>query len=292
MRRERLIDLSAGWFRLLLWLYPADFRDEMGDALAEAYRDRAREALGRTGIVGLVRVWFAAFADSLHSGPGERARPAVSWRRGGNWGRDVELATRRLMRAPALVLAVAGTLTVGLGMFAVVYTVVHKVLIEPMPYRDPDDLYFVWRDYGPMFDLKRGWLAGTDIATLQNADDVIEGTVGLSLQLPTFSLSEAGEPSEIAVMVTSPNLFDVLGVSAFLGRGFASSEAGPKRQPVIVLTHALWNRLGADRGIVGTQILLNRQPYTVIGVMPPNFSFVRNASLGPPQHVTLRPPSI
>ena len=164
MRRERLIDLSEGWFRLLLWLYPADFRDEMGDALAEAYRDRAREALGRTGIVGLVRVWFAAFADSLHSGPGERARPAVSWRRGGNWGRDVELATRRLMRAPALVLAVAGTLTVGLGMFAVVYTVVHKVLIEPMPYRDPDDLYFVWRDYGPMFDLKRGWLAGTDIA--------------------------------------------------------------------------------------------------------------------------------
>jgi hypothetical protein len=63
-------------------------------------------------------------------------------------------------------------------MFAVVYTVVHKILIEPMPYRDPDDLYFVWRDYGPMFDLKRGWLAGTDVATPRpNRVSVQPGTV-------------------------------------------------------------------------------------------------------------------
>ena len=68
-------------------------------------------------------------------------------------------------------------------MFAVVYTVVHKILIEPMPYRDPDDLYFVWRDYGPIFDLKRGWLGGTDVAELQKAGGVIEDAAGLQRQL-------------------------------------------------------------------------------------------------------------
>ncbi|MPZ17540.1 MAG: hypothetical protein GEV06_06475 [Luteitalea sp.] len=57
----------------------------------------------------------------------------------------VELLIRRLMRAPAFLVATAGTLTVGLGMVAVVYTVVQKILIEPMPYRNSDGLYYVWR---------------------------------------------------------------------------------------------------------------------------------------------------
>jgi putative ABC transport system permease protein len=280
---RRLLDLSERWFRLLLRLYPADFRDEMGNALVETYRDRAREALQRHGMLRLAAVWWAALADSLRSGPGERARPAASWRRSGNWGRDIQLASRRLMRAPGLVLAVAGTLTVGLGMFAVVYTIVDKILVEPMPYRDPDDLYFVWRDYGPIFDLKRGWLGGTDVAALKQAGGAIEDAAGVLRQLTTFSVHEGAEPAEISVLVVSPNLFDMLGAAPFLGRGFAADEVGPKRAPVVVLTHALWNRLGADRAIVGSDVRLNGQPYTVIGVLPPDFSFVRNASLGPPQ---------
>ena len=178
MSADRLISMSERWFRLLLRLYPADFRDEMGEAVVEAYRDRARAALNR-GVIRLAGVWVQVLASSLGNGLGERARPAAAWRRSGNWGRDMELATRRLMRAPALVAAMVGTLTVGLGMFAVVYTVVEKILIEPMPYRDSDDLYFVWRDYGPIFDMKRGWLGGTDVAELQKAGAVIEGAGGI-----------------------------------------------------------------------------------------------------------------
>src|SRR5262245_47425898 len=173
----------------------------------------------------------------------------------------------------------------GLGMFAVVYTVVQKILIDPMPYKHPDDLYFVWRDYGPIFDLNRGWLAGTDVAELQKAGGVIQDAVGLGRQLGTFSVLEGTDPTEIAVMVTSPNLFELLGVRPVLGRGFAPGEVGPGRPPLIVLTHALWNRLGADAAIVGTDVRLNGQPYTVIGVTPSSFAFVRNASLGPPQSV-------
>jgi putative ABC transport system permease protein len=275
--------VSERWFRLLLRLYPADFRDEMGDAIVETYRDRAHEALKRGRVFLLPVVWVVALADSLHNGLGERVWPAASWRRAGHWGRDAEFAFRRLTRSPALVAAVVGTLTVGLGMFAVVYTVVQKVLIEPLPYRHPDDLHFVWRDYGPILELKRGWLGGPDVAALQQTGGVIEDAAGLLRQLATFSPPDGAEPTEIAVMITSPNLFRLLGVEPFLGRGFARDEVGPGRHPVIVLTHELWNGLGADPSIVGRVVRLNEQPYTVIGVMPPTFAFVRNASLGPPQ---------
>ena len=167
MMRARLLDLSDRWFRLLQRLYPPDFRDDMATAVVETYRDRAREALDRGGLMRLAAVWMRALLDSIRNGPGERAHPAVSWRRSGDWGRDAELATRRLLRKPALVVAMVGTRSVGLGLFAVVYTVVQKVLIEPLPYKDPDDLYFVWRDYRAYFDLGRGWLGGTDVAELR-----------------------------------------------------------------------------------------------------------------------------
>ena len=93
--------------------------------------------------------------------------------------RDIELVIRRLLRAPAFLTATVGTLMLGLGMFAVVYTAVHKILIEPMEYRNPDDLYYVWRDYGPIRDQTRADLAGTDVAELQKASDVIEGAAAL-----------------------------------------------------------------------------------------------------------------
>lgn len=283
MSRERLIDLSERWFRLLERLYPPDFSDNMGTAVVETYRDRAREALNRGGILRLAALWVRALADSVRNGAGERARPAVRWRRSGNWGRDAELATRRLLRAPALVLAVVGTLGLGLGLFAVVYTVVHKVLIESLPYKDADNLYFVWRDYRAYFDLGRGWLGGTDVAELQKTGGVIEDAAGLLRQLTTFAAREGADATEISIIVTSPNLFDLLGVQPVLGRGFAKEEVGPKRPPVIVLTHELWQRTGADRAILGATVRLNGEPFTVIGVLPPNFGFVRNASLGPPQ---------
>jgi hypothetical protein len=286
MKGHRLVSASERWVRLLLLLYPADFRDELGDALVETYKDRARDALNRGGILRLAAVWVRALVDSLRNGPGERARPAASWRRGGNWGRDVELVSRRLARAPVFAATTIGTLTIGLGMFAVVYTATQRILIDPMPYRDPGDLYYVWRDYGPIVDLKRGAVGGRDIAELQKTNAVIEDAVGLQRFLGgIFALQEGGDPMEIAVTRTSPNLFDVLGVTPALGRGFAPDEVGPGREQVMVLTHGLWNRLGADPGIVGRDVRLQGRPFRVIGVLPPDFRFVRNEPAGPPQPV-------
>jgi putative ABC transport system permease protein len=299
---DRLINLSERWFRLLQRLYPQDFRDDMGDAVVDTYRDRARAALrsdGRGGDIGGIRrigrlgglmrlaaVWIRAFFDSLRNGPGERVRPAVSWRRGGNWGRDVEVAFRRLRRAPLFVLLTASTLTVGLGMVAIVYTVVQKVLIEPMPYRDAGDLYYVWRDYGPIADIQRGMLAGTDIVELRKQNAVIEDVAAFQPYLGgIFSIREGTDPSEIAVTVATPNAFEMLGVTPALGRGFARHEEGRGRPNTIVLTHELWTRFGADPNIVGSQVRLQSNPYTVLGVLPPNFTFVRNDGRGVAQRI-------
>ncbi|HVL66784.1 MAG TPA: ADOP family duplicated permease [Vicinamibacterales bacterium] len=283
MNRDRLLRLSDRWFRLLIRCYPPDFRDDMGQAVVEAYRDRARAAVSRGGLVLLAGVWIRALLDATRNGIGEWFSPAASWRRAGNWRRDAEFATRRLLRAPASAAAIVATLTVGLGMFAIVYTVFHKVLVEPMPHEDPEDLYFVWRDYGKIFDLKRGWLGGPDVAELRTAGGVIEGVAPLARQQATFAVGEGAEAAEIAVMVTSPNLFELLGVPPAMGRGFAPNEAGPGRPPLIVLTHGLWNRYGADPSIVGRDVRLNGEAYTVIGVMPKEFRFMRHSSLGSPR---------
>jgi putative ABC transport system permease protein len=282
VKEGRLLGLSERWFRALLRFYPRDFREEMGDALVEAYRDQARASLRRGGTISLLGVWMKALSDSVRNGPGERVRPAAPWRRSGNWGRDTELAVRRLIRAPLFAVAMVGTLTVGLGAFAVVYAAVHKILIEPLPYEAPEDLYYVWRDY-TWFQFGRGWAGPTDVAELQQTGGVIADAAGL-LSVPMLVARTVDEePWEIPTVSTSPNLFGLLGVQPILGRGFAADEVGPGRTPVVVLTHGLWQRLGGDPGIIGTDIIMNRNPWTVIGVMGPDFTFVRNASIGAPQ---------
>lgn len=283
MSEQRWLRRSEGWTRLLLRLYPSHFREEMGEEVVEAYRDRSRTALRRGGLASLAVVWLRALIDSLHNGLGERMRPSIAWWRMGNWGRDMQFLTRRLARAPVFVLATVGTLTVGLGAFAVVFAVVHNVLLAPLPYEDPEGLHFVWRDYGPIFELDRGWLGGTDVAEMQKSDGVIVDAAALQRGRATLTSSDDTDPSEIAVMATTPNLFSLLGVRPALGRGFAPNEGGPGRPPVMVLTHDLWTRLGADPGILGTDLRVNGEPYTVLGVLPEEFAFMRHSSLGPPQ---------
>jgi len=286
MNEERTLAASRRWFRRLERFYPADFRDEMGAAWADAYADRTREALRKGGAFSVAGLWLRALADSAVNGTAERLRPAAAWRRAGNWGRDLEFVTRRLSRAPLFVATTLATLTVGLGMFAVVYTATQRVLLDPMPYPNADDLYYVWRDYGPIRDLQRGAVGGLDVVELQESGGVIEEAVGLQRFLGgIFAPSEGAEPMEIAVTRATPNVFELLGTPPMLGRGFAPDEMGPEREQVMVLTHKLWRRIGADPGIVGRDVRLQGRPFTVIGVLPEDFGFVRNEAGGPAQPV-------
>ena len=275
---------SHSYFRGLLRFFPEDFRDEMGDSFVEAYRDRARAAAVRGGTGAVRLLYVRAFFDALLNGIAERLRPSVMWRRSGNWGRDTELAFRRITRAPLFTLSIVGTLAVGLGAFAVTSAVVNKVLLAPLPYENPDDLYFAWRDYRAFFDLERGWVGGPDVAILAKSGGVIEDAAGLLRNSRTLTTTAAGtDPMQIDVMSTTPNFFPLLGVNPALGRAFAPQEYGPDRPNVIVLSNPLWRRLGGRPDILGSEVRLSSTPYTVIGVLPREFTFSRRASLGPPE---------
>jgi putative ABC transport system permease protein len=283
MSDERWMRASARWARLLLHLYPRDFRDEMGMGVVETYLDHCRAAVRRGGLVALSGVWAKAFVDSLHNGVAERLRPAVAWRRSGDWGLDAQRAVRRLVRTPLFAVAMLGTLTVGLGAFATVYTVVDRVLLAPLPYDRPDDLHFVWRNY-TWVPFERGWVGGTDVVALQAAGGAIEGAVGLRTERMTMTHGTDGEPAEVPIMLSTPNLFRVLGVQPARGRGFAPNEGGPGRPPVMVLSDNLWrDRFGADPSVIGSEVRLDGRPFTVIGVAQPGFRFKRHASEGPPE---------
>jgi putative ABC transport system permease protein len=87
---------------------------------------------------------------------------------------------------------------------------------------------------------------------------------------------------EIQAMLATPNLFDVLGVNPMLGRGFAPDDGGEGRGRVVILTYPLWNRLGGDESILRRDLRLDGLPFTVVGVLPKGFDFVRHSSLGAP----------
>jgi putative ABC transport system permease protein len=283
VNEARWLKASDRWVRLLMRLYPSDFRDEMGDAVVEAYRDRCRVALRGGGRRALVWVCMRALVDSLRNGTAEQVRPARGVPRNGTFGRNAQLVVRRLTRAPVFALTMVGLLTVGLGAFATVYTVVDRVLLAPLPYRQPGDLYVVWRDYTWM-GVDRGWLAGTDLVELARVNRVVEGAVALDRTRATLTGVQGGEPREITLLASSPGLFSLLGVKPALGRGFASNEFGPGRPPTIVLGYDLWrDQFAGDRDVIGREVRLDGQPYRVIGVMDRAFRFVRHAGAGPAQ---------
>lgn len=285
MSVDRWLLRSERVLRGLLQFYPRDFREELGDDVVDTYRERCREALQRGGVLSLMGVWLRAAGDSLRNGLGERVRPGIAWRRSGDWGRDTQLVIRRLVRAPVFLVAVVGTLTVGLGAFAVVYTVVDRVLLAPLPYEDAGDLYYVWREYG-WFDLDRGAVSGQDVAALKSAGGVIDDAVALNRQRVTLSSRATSDPKEISALSTSPGFFDIMRVQPVLGRGFSADEFGPGRPLVVVLDHDLWRtEFGGDASIIGQQVLLNGSHATVIGVTGPDFEFVVHGSLGAPHRI-------
>jgi len=284
MTRERVRRASDSWFRLLLRFYPASFRDEMGDAIVQAYCDRADQALTRGGVMRLLRVWLVALADALRNGLGERIRPAVTWRRRGNWGRDLELARRRLTRSPMFVAATVGTLTVGLGTFAVVYTAVDKILLEPLPFSDPDHVYKVWTAV-PHLNVREGTVSGPQLAEIQRAGGVIAGAAGFACGNGAIPAGDNTDAYHINMMFATGNLFDLLGARPALGRGFRPDEGAQGHPTTIVLSDTMWKRLGANPNIVGTRLRIGPDTHTVIGVMRPDFVFSCSASQMPDVYV-------
>jgi putative ABC transport system permease protein len=153
----------------------------------------------------------------------------------------------------------------------VVYTAADKILIEPLPYKDPEDLYMVWCNCSK--DLTHLMLTPQQIEGLRGAGGVIEAAAGLDFGGAVLLPGDSGDAVRIQYLSASINLFDMLGVKPALGRGFSESDAMPKAPLVGVLSDRLWKQLGGDSEIVGTRLEISTIPFTVVGVMPPGFEF-------------------
>jgi len=185
---------------------------------------------------------------------------------------DVRYGFRMLVKSPGFTAAALLTLTLGIGATAAIFSVVDAVLLRALPFRDPSRLVTVWEDAShvgfprdtPAPGNYVDWKAQTQI--FQDAAATVEHV---------YNLSGKGEdPEKLAGERVTYNLFQVLGVQPEVGRVFTPDEDRPGAPHVALMSHELWvRRFGANRDIVGREILLNNEKHTVVGVLPQGFHF-------------------
>ncbi len=185
---------------------------------------------------------------------------------------DIRYAARTLARSPGFTLVVVLTLGLGIGATTAFFSAVDAVLIRPLGYRDVDRLVLVYEAF-PQARIDRLPLSPLDFDDFRQYQGSFE-TVAAYRGVP-FELSGDGEPERIHGAKISADLFRVLGVSPIAGRTFAPSEDRPGVN-VAILSWTLWQRRYAGASsVLGKIISLDRQPCTVVGVMPAGFVFPR-----------------
>ena len=184
---------------------------------------------------------------------------------------DLRYAWRSLKRSPGFTFFAVLTIALGLGANAAIFSLVDGVLLKRAGYPEPERIVQLW-EKPPKY--QRNVISPAnylDWSRQSQSFEAMAAETGGSL-----SYTGGGEPRSLRVGFVSAPYFRVFGAQAVLGRTFTNNEDQPGSQKVVVLTHRLWmNLFGGDREIVGRSILLNGEPYTVVGVLPGASEFDR-----------------
>ncbi len=192
---------------------------------------------------------------------------------------DVRYAVRQLRKSPGFTAVAVITLALGIGANTAIFSVVNTVLLAHLPYKDVDRLAMVWGS-NPARGDKASSISGGDFADWKNKNDVFEDVAASYDNAVT--LTGAGEPKLILGYNFTPNYFRILGVTPRLGRTFTDDEATHEPN-VVVLSDKTWrSAFQSDPQILGRSIMLDAKPYTVIGVMPPDFNYPPRTELWMP----------
>ena len=190
---------------------------------------------------------------------------------------DLIYALRRLGAAPGFTLVAVLTLALGIGANAALFSIVNGVLLRPLPYPEPDRLV---RVVG-LYEGKRVVMSPANFLDVRSGTSTLEGLA--AYDNTALTLTGRGEPQRLEATQVSANFFDVLGASPSLGRGFQDGENDPARAKVAVVSHGLWKqRFGGDPAILGQSVVLDGQPYLVVGVAAPGFTFPGSSQLWVP----------
>src|SRR4030095_12574861 len=182
---------------------------------------------------------------------------------------DLQHAARALRKHPGFLAVVVLTLGFGIGINTATFSIVNAVLIQPLPYDQPGRLVALTERIPGRSE--NAPFSPPDFIDVQREQQSFDGIAAYTPR--AAELSGSGAAMLLDVTGVSWNLFGVLGVPPMLGRAFTEQEDRPGVD-VAVLSYGLWEtRFGADRSIIGRTVTLDRRPYTVVGVMPPAFSF-------------------
>ena len=193
---------------------------------------------------------------------------------------DLRYGFRLLRKYPLFSLSIVVTVALGIGANATIFGVINAVLLEPLPFKEPDRLVRLWET-----NLKQNQAASPvsvpNFQDWQRQQSTFEDLV--ALELATFNLTGRGEPQRVAAARITANLVPTLGVAPALGRSFLPEEEKPGHNRVVLLSDALWQRqFGGDRSIVDQTVQLDGESYTVVGIMPRGFQFSGNRELWVP----------
>jgi len=197
------------------------------------------------------------------------------------WLQDFRFALRMLRKAPGFTAVAIFTLGLGIGANTAVFTVVNSVLLRPLPYADSERLVKMYTILPFFPDLTLG-NSVENYKDIRAQNDVFEGSS--MMRFENMSLTGDGEPQQVSVEGTSPELFSMLGARPAQGRLFTDAEdAEGHSAAVALLSDALWRgRFDAEPGVVGRTVRLDGKLYSIVGVMPPGFDFPRKTQLWVP----------
>src|SRR5262245_41375152 len=190
-----------------------------------------------------------------------------------NFLQDLKYAFRTLCARPAISAVAILALALGIGANSAIFSLVHAVLLRPLPFHDPDRVVMIWHEDKGMNLAK----ATISVPTFLEYRDHIEGFESVSVATNwSANLTGAGDPERLAGGRVSGNLFRTLGVKAALGRDFLPEEDAPGAPRVAMISDGLFKRrFGADPSIVGRTLSLNGEAHTVVGVLPQGFQFLQ-----------------
>ncbi len=184
---------------------------------------------------------------------------------------DTRYAFRMLRKNPGFTAVAILTLALGIGANTAIFSVVYAVLLKPLPYANPDQLFNVFQAQPQAGIGGTGW-SYANFAELREQNRVFSEMAGS--QQHQLTLTGRGEPSVVNTSVVTPELFSLFGEKPLAGRAFFPEDGKPGAPPVVILSESLWRgTFGADPNTIGSSINLDKRSFTVVGIMPAAFRF-------------------
>ena len=178
---------------------------------------------------------------------------------------DLRYGMRMMMNNRGFTAVAIVSLALGIGANTAIFSVVNAILLKALPYKQPDRIVLVW-GYAPAQGHFRSQVSATDVADWRSQNSVFEDVATYQSYRPT--LSGIGDAERVPGMGVGDGYFKIIGAEPILGRDFTTEEQIDGKDDVIILGYGLWqSKFGSDPNVVGTKVLLNSRPHTIVGVM-------------------------